>query len=385
MTGLAGLVSFDAGVGRRRGCAPARSAPTLEVALAEHDASVGHFPQSFDLATVGGWVACRGAGQYSTRYGKIESMVVGLEVVLADGRVVRTGGAPAAAVGPDLDQLFIGSEGTLGIVTTVWLRTHPRPGPRTSRGVHVRHVRRRHRRLPRDPARGRHAGRAASLRRRRVGGVRPRWATARAAPCSCSTRATGNSSTRRWRWSIGECAAADAGTGRARRLPGSSTATTLGAAGADPQGLRRRHDGDRRAVGPARRLVRRRPCRAARRAARRWPRRATCRTATPTAPASTSRSPPRRRPTRSSRRTSRSWDAGQRAVLAGGGNLSHHHGVGLNRARFVAEALGGGLDVLQTSRTRSTRGGILNPGKLGLPSPFGVVPWPAARARQPCR
>ena len=57
-------------------------------AAADHGLTVGHWPQSFDIATVGGWLACRGAGQYSTRYGKIEDMVVGLEVVLADGTVV---------------------------------------------------------------------------------------------------------------------------------------------------------------------------------------------------------------------------------------------------------------------------------------------------------
>ena len=93
----------------------------------EHGLSVGHFPQSFDLATVGGWVASRGAGQYSTRYGKIEEMVIGLEAVLADGTIIRTGGAPAAAAGPDLTQLILGSEGTLAIITRVWLRTHPVP------------------------------------------------------------------------------------------------------------------------------------------------------------------------------------------------------------------------------------------------------------------
>ena len=79
-----------------------------------------------DLSTVGGWVACRGAGQYSTRYGKIEDMVTGLEVALADGRVIRTGGTgPRAALGPDLTQLFVGSEGVLGVITKAQLRLHP--------------------------------------------------------------------------------------------------------------------------------------------------------------------------------------------------------------------------------------------------------------------
>lgn len=111
-----GLVEVEAGV----------FGPELERSLnTHHGLTVGHFPQSFDISTVGGWVACRGAGQYSTRYGKIEDMVAGLEVVLADGTVIRTGGAPASAVGPDLTQLFVGSEGTLGVVTRVWLRAHP--------------------------------------------------------------------------------------------------------------------------------------------------------------------------------------------------------------------------------------------------------------------
>jgi alkyldihydroxyacetonephosphate synthase len=70
------------------------------------------------------------------------------------------------------------------------------------------------------------------------------------------------------------------------------------------------------------------------------------------------------------------WDAGQRAVLAAGGALSHHHGVGLNRSRFVREALGSGLDVLQSMKDALDPNGILNPGKLGLRNPFGEVPWP---------
>ncbi|MCB1028078.1 MAG: FAD-binding oxidoreductase, partial [Microthrixaceae bacterium] len=94
---------------------------------ADHGLTVGHWPQSMALSTVGGWVACRGAGQYSTRYGKIEDLVVGLDVVLADGTLISTGGAPRAAQGPDLTQLFVGSEGTLGVIVGVHLRARPLP------------------------------------------------------------------------------------------------------------------------------------------------------------------------------------------------------------------------------------------------------------------
>jgi alkyldihydroxyacetonephosphate synthase len=66
------------------------------------------------------------------------------------------------------------------------------------------------------------------------------------------------------------------------------------------------------------------------------------------------------------------WDAGQRAALLAGANLAHHHGVGLNRSRFMAEALGNGLDVLRALKASLDRHGILNPGKLGL----GQEVWP---------
>ena len=77
---------------------------------------------SITCSTVGGWVAARGAGQLSGRYGKIEDMVLALEVVLPDGRLVRTPLAPKAATGPDWNQLFVGSEGVLGVVTSVVFR-----------------------------------------------------------------------------------------------------------------------------------------------------------------------------------------------------------------------------------------------------------------------
>jgi len=93
----------------------------------EHGMTMGHWPSSFGISTVGGWVACRGAGQLSTRYGKIEDMVFGMDVVLADGSLISVGGYSRAAVGPDLQQLFIGSEGTLGVIVRVRLKLHRLP------------------------------------------------------------------------------------------------------------------------------------------------------------------------------------------------------------------------------------------------------------------
>ncbi len=128
LTGLDGIVDVDSDsllVDVRAGTFGDRFEQELRDG---HGLTLGHWPQSIALSTVGGWIACRGAGQYSTRYGKIEDMVVSLEVALADGRLVRTGGSsPRAATGPDLNQLFAGSEGTLGIITEARLRAHPVP------------------------------------------------------------------------------------------------------------------------------------------------------------------------------------------------------------------------------------------------------------------
>jgi alkyldihydroxyacetonephosphate synthase len=99
----------------------------FEAALGNRGYTMGHFPQSIALSTVGGWVATRASGQFSTRYGNIEDMLIGFECVLASGEIVRLTPAPRRSTGPDTAAIFLGSEGTLGILTELTFRIHPRP------------------------------------------------------------------------------------------------------------------------------------------------------------------------------------------------------------------------------------------------------------------
>jgi alkyldihydroxyacetonephosphate synthase len=99
----------------------------LEEDLQAKGFTAGHFPSSILCSTAGGWVAARGAGQCSGRYGKIEDMVASLECVVGRGEVVRF---HRRTHGPDLTPLFIGSEGVLGVITSVDLRLHPAPPAR---------------------------------------------------------------------------------------------------------------------------------------------------------------------------------------------------------------------------------------------------------------
>ncbi|MFD4659037.1 FAD-binding oxidoreductase [Kitasatospora sp. NPDC058444] len=100
--------------------------PAAEALLAERGWELGHYPQSFRYATIGGFAATRSSGQDSAGYGRFDEMVRGLRVVTPAG-ILDLGRAPASAAGPDLRQLFLGSEGTLGVITAVRLRVHPLP------------------------------------------------------------------------------------------------------------------------------------------------------------------------------------------------------------------------------------------------------------------
>lgn len=94
----------------------------LETYLEQQGYTGGHFPQSIDLAQLGGLVATRSSGQFSTKYGNIEDLLLGLEAVLPTGEIIRINDVPRRSVGPDLRHVFLGSEGTMGIITEVTVK-----------------------------------------------------------------------------------------------------------------------------------------------------------------------------------------------------------------------------------------------------------------------
>jgi alkyldihydroxyacetonephosphate synthase len=365
LTALAGIVDVD------------RTSMVLDVGAgtfgseledtlrADHGVTLGHWPQSMTMSTVGGWLACRSAGQLSNRYGKIEDMVLGLDAVLAEGTVVHTGGAPRAAVGPDLNQIFVGSEGTLGVITGARLRVHhaPRVTRTAAYGVSsfgdgldaCRHIVQRGAtpavlRLYDEMEGQRNFGLDSGVLLVLDEGddAIVDSAMAVAADECASFEMLDAALVDRWldhrndvsalaplirsglvvdtfeiaaRWRDLE-AVTDAVLGAVRGVDGTlacsvhqSHAYTTGAccyftfAGQPPPNERERYY---HAV----------------------------------------------------------YDAGMGAAVARGAALSHHHGVGLNRARFVPDALGTAFDVLVALKAALDPHGILNPGKLALPDPF---------------
>lgn len=111
-----GLATFGAGA----------MGPAVEAALDPEGFTLGHFPQSWELSTVGGWVAARASGQESLGYGRIEDMTAGLTLIAPAGRLVLPA-QPGAAAGPELRQLVLGSEGRCGVISRVTLRVRRKP------------------------------------------------------------------------------------------------------------------------------------------------------------------------------------------------------------------------------------------------------------------
>ena len=372
LTALSGVVSVDAVSGMVEVKA-GTFGPDMDDAIRPHGLTVGHFPQSHALATIGGWIGHRGAGQYSTRYGKIEDMVAGLEVVLADGTVVRTGAGPAGAQGPDLTQLFVGSEGTLGVVTTAWLRAHPLPaaerraayavatlddGLDACRGILRRGA---------TPAVLRLYDAAESARGQGADGTYcvilvvdegdPLVIDAAMAVVDAEimahpgARCLSDDLVERWMHHRNDTSALQALTRKGYVV---DTMEIAGPWAALPT-IVREAEAAMLAVPHARA--------------------ATCHLSHSYLDGAClyftfAATPP---PGEVEQTYAALWDAGQRAVLAHGGNLSHHHGVGANRARFMAEALGPAMGVLQAVKDALDPTGILNPGKLGLRSPLGPL------------
>ncbi|MCB1040321.1 MAG: FAD-binding oxidoreductase [Acidimicrobiales bacterium] len=344
---------------------------------AEHGLTVGHWPQSMSLSTVGGWIACRGAGQLSNRYGKIEDIVLGLEAVLADGTVVRTGGQPREAVGPDLTRLFVGAEGTLGVITRAWLQAWPKPTA-TARGAWS---------FPTF------AGALDAMRR----------TIQRGAPVAVLRLYDGVESER----NFGELGVEATDNVLLAYDEGDETMVAAAMAVVEAEcadatrlddALVERWFGHRNDVAALEALISKGYVVDTMEISAPWSRldaiyeAATAAIAavpgTLAASAHQSHSYPTGaclyftfagavEPDQREAYYRDAWDAGTRAVLANGGSLSHHHAVGLNRARFVAEALGTGTEVLARIKAALDPNGISNPGKLGLADPFGGQPWPA--------
>jgi alkyldihydroxyacetonephosphate synthase len=379
MTALEGLVRVDE-TSLTADVRAGTFGPDLEAALGAVGAgyTLGHWPQSMDLSTVGGWLACRGAGQYSTRYGKIEDMVIGLEVVLADGRVVHTEGkGPRAATGPNLTQLFVGSEGTLGVITEARLRVHPLPAAQGRRAFGFTSF-----------ATGLEACRMI-LRR----GATP--AVLRLYDETESDRNFEHGDTNILL--VLDEADPDILAGTMGIVDAECTAET-GAQRLDDSLVDRwlEHRNDVSALAPL------------------WRGGIVVDTAEVSGPwaalpalfddvigalkaiegtlaASAHQSHaytdgaclyftfggrgPEGDAEWRERYYRQAWDTVTDATLAHGAAISHHHGIGLNRSRFLPRALGSGFEVLGGLKATFDPNGILNPGKFGLASPFGPAPW----------
>jgi alkyldihydroxyacetonephosphate synthase len=379
LTGLVGLVSVDE-TSLTADVRAGMFGPDLEAALGQVGAgyTLGHWPQSMDLSTVGGWLACRGAGQYSTRYGKIEDMVIGLEVVLADGRIVHTEGhGPRAATGPNLTQLFVGSEGTLGVITEARLRLHPLPPAQERRAFGFTtfaaglEACRKILRRGATPAVLRLYDQAESERNFDqpdtnvlivLDETDPALLAATLAVIDdeCTADAGAHpldlALVERWLghrndvsalaplWRAGIVVDTAEVSGPWAALPGLFDEVVASLKAIDGTLAASAHQSHAYTDGACLYFT------------------------------FAGRGPEDDEVWRE-HYYRQAWDTVTNATLAHGAAISHHHGIGLNRSRFLPRALGSAFDVLVGLKETFDPAGILNPGKFGLPSPFGPSPW----------
>jgi alkyldihydroxyacetonephosphate synthase len=142
-TGFAGVLALDLRrldrlveldeISRIATLEPGLRGPEAEGLLNARGYTLGHFPQSFEFATIGGFAAARSSGQASAGYGRFDERVVALRLATPRG-TIRTGDAPRTAAGPDLRQLFLGSEGAFGVITSVTVEVTPLPAVRVYEG-----------------------------------------------------------------------------------------------------------------------------------------------------------------------------------------------------------------------------------------------------------
>ena len=133
LTGLGEVLEVDS-VSRAARIQAGALGPSLEGQLRPHGYTLRHFPQSFELSTLGGWLATRSGGHYASVYTHIDDFVESLRVVTPTG-VSESRRLPGSGAGPSPDRLFLGSEGSLGIITEAWMRVQDRPRWRASAGV----------------------------------------------------------------------------------------------------------------------------------------------------------------------------------------------------------------------------------------------------------
>jgi len=129
---LSGLLHLDA-INQEARFLAGTTGPEAERLLTAHGFELGHFPQSFLYATLGGFASARSSGQNSAGYGRFDTMVTALRVATPTGEIAL-GGAPGSAAGPDLMRLFLGAEGILGVITELSVRVHPLPETRRHEG-----------------------------------------------------------------------------------------------------------------------------------------------------------------------------------------------------------------------------------------------------------